>query len=79
MTCFYMEGTVSFVPRNTDHMITFKYWIYGGHSTENGGNTTVYDTVSTCVTNHPGRSHSEKIYPTNAESEYVERLKCRKY
>ena len=27
---------------------------YGGYSTKNGGNTTVYDTVSACVTNHPG-------------------------
>ena len=45
MTCIYVEGTVSFVLRDTE--------FYGEYSTKNDANTTVYHTVSTRVTNHP--------------------------
>ena len=54
MTCFYVEGTVSFVRRNTE--------FYGGYSTENDANTAVYDTVSTRVTNHPGERKFIEIW-----------------
>ena len=40
-----MEGTVSFVISNTE--------FYGRYSMENDPSTTVYDTVSGSVTNHP--------------------------
>lgn len=55
MTCFYLEGTVSFVP-----LIMLTMWLsvntefYGGYSTWNDANTSGYDTVSIKVTNHSG-------------------------
>ena len=35
-------------------LLTLNTEFYGGYSTENDANTTIYDTVSGRVTNHPG-------------------------
>ena len=42
---------IMWLPLNTE--------FYGGYSTENDGNTAVYDTVSTRVTNHPGNDDTD--------------------